>query len=86
MRTSSALLMLRDRGAWLELQTRSSAATRVLRGRRAVLALLQRLGAEHVRFDPPLPALLADALAATPTLLSAELAFNNTSCALSELP
>ncbi|MEM5461317.1 hypothetical protein [Paraburkholderia sp. BL6669N2] len=65
---------------------RTSSALLMLRDRRAVLALLQRLGAEHVRFDPLLPAMLADALAATPILLSAELAFNNTSCALSELP
>ncbi|TCK31860.1 hypothetical protein B0G84_8957 [Paraburkholderia sp. BL8N3] len=58
----------------------------MLRARRAVLASPQRLVAAHVRFDPPLPALLADALAATPTLLGAALAFNNTSCALSNFP
>ncbi|WP_152530724.1 hypothetical protein [Paraburkholderia dilworthii] len=58
----------------------------LLRARRAVFALPQRLMAAHARFDLPLPALLADALAATPTLLSAALAFSNTSCALSNFP
>ncbi len=62
----------RDRGTWLELQIESSDGTRALRARRAVFALPPRLVQERVRFDPPLPVLLADALAATPTWMAAQ--------------
>ena len=72
VQTGSALRLLRDRGAWLELQTGSNDGTRVLRARRVVLALPPRVVQERIAFDPPLPALLADALAATPTWMAVQ--------------
>ncbi|TCF97538.1 hypothetical protein BZM26_30915 [Paraburkholderia strydomiana] len=80
VRTGSALLTLRDRGAWLELQTGSSACDTRATWPPGGTCVATAARAEHVRFDPPLPALPADALAAAPTLLSAALAFNHTSC------
>jgi monoamine oxidase len=68
----SALRLLRDRGAWLELQLEEGGRTRLLRARHAVLALPPRLVHERIAFDPPLPATLADALAATPTWMAAQ--------------
>lgn len=71
--TGSALRLLRDRGAWLELQIeQQDGRTRLLRARHAVLALPPRLVHERIAFDPPLPAALADALAATPTWMAAQ--------------
>jgi monoamine oxidase len=72
VRTGSAVRLLRDCGASLELQIESSDGTRALRARRAIFALPPRLVQERVRFDPPLPAMLADSLAATPTWMAAQ--------------
>jgi len=72
VRTGSALRLLRDRGAWLELQLDGQGGAGLLRARRAVLALPPRLVKERIAFDPPLPAALADALAATPTWMAAQ--------------
>ncbi|MDF1484074.1 FAD-dependent oxidoreductase [Ramlibacter sp. H39-3-26] len=72
----SALRLLRDRGAWLELQLEEGQEggrrMRLLRARHAVLALPPRLVLERIAFDPPLPAALVDALAATPTWMAAQ--------------
>lgn len=70
--TGSALRLLRDHGAWLELQLEADGRTRPLRARHAVLALPPRLVHERIAFDPPLPAALAEALAATPTWMAAQ--------------
>jgi len=72
LQVGTALRLLRDRGAYLELQLEGGGRTRLLRARRVVLALPPRLVLEHIRFDPPLPAALADALAATPTWMAAQ--------------
>lgn len=72
VQTGSALRLLRDRGAWLELQLESGGRSRLLRARHVVLALPPRLVAERIAFDPPLPATLGEALAATPTWMAAQ--------------
>jgi len=76
VRTGSALRLPRDRGAWLELQLElqleGQGGKSLRRVRRAVLALPPRLVKEHIAFDPPLPAVLADAMAATPTWMASQ--------------
>ena len=72
VRTGSALRLLRDRGAWLELQLEGQGGASLLRARRAVLALPPRLVKERIAFDPPVPAALADAMATTPTWMAAQ--------------
>ncbi|WP_454766041.1 flavin monoamine oxidase family protein [Cupriavidus campinensis] len=69
--TGHALRMIRDRGAWFELQVGHDGRTSTLRARRVVLALPPRLVREHVAFDPPLPEPLADMLAAPSTWMAA---------------
>ncbi|GLU32182.1 FAD-dependent oxidoreductase [Trinickia caryophylli] len=68
----SALRVVRDRGAWIELRFDAAAGSRVLRARKIVLALPPRLVRERLVFDPPLPDGLAGALEATPTWMAAE--------------
>jgi len=70
--TGGAVWLVRDCGASLEVHIESRDGTRALRARRAVFALPPRLVQERIRFDPPLPALLADSLAATPTWMAAQ--------------
>ncbi|WP_042270730.1 flavin monoamine oxidase family protein [Paraburkholderia heleia] len=69
--TGHALRMVRDCGAWFELQVVHGERVSTLRARRVVLALPPRLVHERVAFDPPLPTPLADLLAATPTWMAA---------------
>ncbi|RQM44590.1 amine oxidase [Paraburkholderia bannensis] len=70
IRLGHALRLVRDRGAWFDLQLAHGELTSTLRARQVVLALPPRLVAEHVAFDPPLPAELARMLAATPTWMA----------------
>jgi monoamine oxidase len=67
--TGSALLGLRDLGDNVELLRAGGPA---LRARRVVLALPPRLVQERIAFDPPLPAMLDDALKETPTWMAAQ--------------
>lgn len=67
--TGSALIGLRDLGHSVEL-LRSGGPS--LRARRVVLALPPRLVRERVAFDPPLPAVVDQALKETPTWMAAQ--------------
>jgi monoamine oxidase len=67
--TGVALQALRDRGAFIELLPTSG---HPLRARQVVLALPPRLVHEKLQFDPPLPAAVWEALAATPTWMAAQ--------------
>ncbi len=69
VRLGVALHALRDRGAFIELLP---ATGHPVRARQVVLALPPRLVAQHVQFNPPLPAAVQDALAATPTWMAAQ--------------
>lgn len=69
VQTGVAIQTVRDRGAFVELQPAVGAA---LRARRVVLAVPPRLVRERMRFDPPLPATVVDALAATPTWMATQ--------------
>ncbi|PZQ73319.1 MAG: amine oxidase [Variovorax paradoxus] len=69
LRTGHAVQVVRDRGATIELLCEGG---RSLRARRVVLALPPRLVAERVRFDPPLPLAVQEALAAVPTWMAAQ--------------
>lgn len=64
-----AVRALRDRGAFIELLP---TAGHPIRARRVVLALPPRLVHEKLAFDPPLPAAVWEALAATPTWMAAQ--------------
>jgi len=72
IQTGAALRLLRDRGAYLELQIETGGRSRLLRARHVVLALPPRLVHERVVFDPPLSMALTEALAATPTWMAAQ--------------
>ncbi|MEO8120493.1 MAG: FAD-dependent oxidoreductase [Rhodoferax sp.] len=67
--TGVALQALRDRGAFIELLPTTG---HPLRARQVVLALPPRLVHEKLQFDPPLPAAVSEALAATPTWMAAQ--------------
>jgi monoamine oxidase len=67
--TGVALQALRDRGAFIELVPTTG---HPLRARQVVLALPPRLVHEKLQFDPPLPAAVWEALAATPTWMAAQ--------------
>lgn len=69
VRLGVAVRALRDRGAFIELLPDAGPS---LRARRVVLALPPRLVHETLAFDPPLPAAVWDALAATPTWMAAQ--------------
>jgi monoamine oxidase len=69
VRTGIALRALRDRGAFIELLLTTG---HPLRARQVVLALPPRLVHEKLQFDPPLPAAVWEALAATPTWMAAQ--------------
>lgn len=69
VRLGAAVHMLRDRGAFIELL---HTAGHPLRARRVVLALPPRLVCETLKFDPPLPVAVWDALQATPTWMAAQ--------------
>ncbi len=69
VQTGVAIQSVRDRGAFVELQP---AAGTAVRARRVVLAVPPRLVRERLRFEPPLPAAVADALDATPTWMAAQ--------------
>lgn len=69
VRLGVAVRALRDRGAFIELLP---TAGHPIRARRVVLALPPRLVHEKLLFDPPLPAAVWDALAATPTWMAAQ--------------
>ncbi len=69
IRTGFAIRLLRDRGAFIELQPRIG---HPIRARRVVLALPVRLVHEQIEFDPPLAASVSEALAATPTWMAAQ--------------
>jgi len=69
VRTGVALQALRDRGAFIELLPSTG---HPLRARQVVLALPPRLVHEKIQFEPPLPAAVWEALAATPTWMSAQ--------------
>lgn len=69
VQTGVAIQAVRDRGTVVELQ---SAVGAVLRARCVVLAVPPRLVRERMRFDPPLPAAVVDALAATPTWMATQ--------------
>ncbi|MES2877333.1 MAG: FAD-dependent oxidoreductase [Pseudomonadota bacterium] len=69
VRLGLALQALHDRGAFIELLFDSGPA---LRARQVVLALPPRLIHEQLQFEPPLPASVWDALAATPTWMAAQ--------------
>ena len=69
VRTGVALRALRDRGAFIELLL---TAGHPMRARQVVLALPPRLVHERIQFDPPLPAAVLEALAATPTWMAAQ--------------
>ncbi|HEY0202310.1 MAG TPA: FAD-dependent oxidoreductase, partial [Burkholderiaceae bacterium] len=72
MHAASALRLLRDRGAYIELQVESAGRTRLLRARRVALALPPRLVQARIAFDPPLAAGLSAALADIPTWMAAQ--------------
>ncbi|MCM2341725.1 FAD-dependent oxidoreductase [Rhodoferax sp.] len=67
VRTNLAVQVLRDRGAFIELQPDTG---HPIRARQVVLALPPRLVHEHIQFEPPLPAAVWQALAATPTWMA----------------
>ncbi|MDO9199137.1 FAD-dependent oxidoreductase [Rhodoferax sp.] len=69
VRLGLALRALRDRGAFIELLPTDG---HPLRARQVVLALPPRLVHEKIQFDPPLPAAVGEALAATPTWMAAQ--------------
>jgi monoamine oxidase len=69
VRLGVALRALRDRGSFIELLP---TAGHPLRARQVVLALPPRLVHEKLQFDPPLPAAVWEALAATPTWMAAQ--------------
>lgn len=69
VRLGVALRALCDRGAFIELLLTTG---RPLRARQVVLALPPRLVHERLQFDPPLPAAVWEALAATPTWMAAQ--------------
>lgn len=69
LRTGHAVQLVRDRGGMIELLAEGG---RSLRARRVVLALPPRLVAERIRFDPPLPLAVQEALAAVPTWMAAQ--------------
>jgi monoamine oxidase len=69
VRLGVALHALRDRGAFIELLP---ATGHPVKARQVVLALPPRLVAQHFQFNPPLPAAVQDALAATPTWMAAQ--------------
>jgi len=69
VRTGTAVRVLRDRGAYIDILP---AAGHSLRARQVVLALPPRLVHEQLQFDPPLPATVWDALEATPTWMAAQ--------------
>ncbi len=69
VQTGVAIQTVRNRGAFVELQPAVGAA---LRARRVVLAVPPRLVRERMRFDPPLPATVMDALEATPTWMATQ--------------
>jgi monoamine oxidase len=69
IRTGVAVQALRDRGECIELVTHAGPP---VRARQLVLALPPRLVHEKIQFDPPLPAAVWQALATTPTWMSAQ--------------
>lgn len=69
VRTGAAVRVLRDRGSFIEVLFDGQPAWRA---QRVVLALPPRLIHEALRFDPPLPAAVRDALEATPTWMAAQ--------------
>jgi monoamine oxidase len=69
IRTGVALQSLHDRGAWIELVTHTGLP---LRARQVVLALPPRLIHEHIQLDPPLPPVVREAMASTPTWMSSQ--------------
>jgi len=69
LRLGQAVRVVHDRGAFIELLQDGG---RPLRARHVVLALPPRLVQARVRFDPPLPAGISDALEATPTWMAAQ--------------
>lgn len=69
VRTGLAVHLLRDRGAFIELQPHTG---NPIRARQVVLALPPRLVHEHLQFEPMLPAVVWEALDATPTWMAAQ--------------
>lgn len=69
VRTGQAVHVLRDRGAFIELQAH---AGHPIQARQVVLAMPPRLVHEQIQFEPALPATVWDALAATPTWMAAQ--------------
>ena len=69
LRTGLAVHVLRDRGAFIELQPH---AGQPIQARQVVLAIPPRLVHEHLKFEPPLPAAVWEALEATPTWMAAQ--------------
>lgn len=69
VRTGVAVQALRDRGEFIELVFSTGSS---LRARQVVLALPPRLIHDNIQFEPPLPATVWEALAATPTWMATQ--------------
>lgn len=69
VRTHTAVRRLRERGPHIELELDTGAP---VQAKRVVLALPPRLVHEHMQFEPPLPAAVQDAMAATATWMAAQ--------------